>query len=39
MDQLELTWETYEFHAKELAKYEELHLSNMKKLKIFKNKK
>ncbi len=39
MDDLELAWQTYEFHAKELAKYEELHLSNMKKLKIFKNKK
>jgi len=39
MDQLELAWETYEFHSIELTKYEELHLSNMKKLKIFKNKK
>lgn len=39
MDQLELAWETCEFHSIELTKYEELHLSNMKKLKIFKNKK
>ena len=39
MDQLELAWQTYEFHAKELAKYEELQISNMKKFKIFKNKK
>lgn len=39
MDDLELAWQTYEFHSEEIHKFEELHLSNLKKLKIFKQKK
>ena len=39
MDDLELAWQTYEFHGEEIHKFEELHLSNLKKFKIFKNKK
>jgi hypothetical protein len=39
MDDLELAWQTYEFHGEEIHKFEELHLSNLKKLKIFKQKK
>jgi len=39
MDDLELAWQTYEFHGEEIHKFEELYLSNLKKFKIFKNKK
>lgn len=39
MDDLELAWQTYEFHGEEIQKFEELHLSNLKKLKILKQKK
>lgn len=38
MDDLELTWQTYEFHSSKIYELEELHLSNLKKLKIFKQK-
>ena len=35
MDDLELAWQTYEFHGEEIHKFEELYLSNLKKFKIF----
>ena len=38
MDDLELAWETYEFHGSKIYDLEQLHLSNLKKLKIFKQK-
>jgi hypothetical protein len=38
MDNLELAWQTFEFHSSTIADLEEQHLSNLKKLKIFTNK-
>lgn len=38
MDDLELAWQTYEFHGSKIYDLEQLHLSNLKKLKIFKTK-
>lgn len=38
MDDLELAWQTYEFHSVKIYDLEQLHLSNLKKLKIFKEK-
>lgn len=38
MDDLELAWQTYEFHSVKIYDLEQLHLSNLKKLKIFKQK-
>jgi len=38
MDDLELAWQTYEFHSSKIYDLEQLHLSNLKKIKIFKQK-
>jgi len=38
MDNLELAWQTFEFHSLAIAELEEQHLSNLKKLKILTNK-
>lgn len=38
MDDLELAWQTYEFHGTKIHELESLYLSNLKKLKILKQK-
>ena len=38
MDNLELAWETFEFHSSAIAELEEQHLSNLKRVKILTNK-
>ena len=38
MDNLELAWETFEFHSSSISELEEEHIKNLKKVKILINK-
>lgn len=38
MEDLELSWQTYEFHGEKIHELESTYLSNLKKLKILKQK-
>lgn len=38
MNQLDLAWETFDFHTEEIARLEALYISSMKKAKIFSKK-
>ena len=38
MDNLELAWETFEFHSASIAELEEEYLDNLKKVKVLTNK-
>ncbi len=38
MNQLDLAWETFDFHTEEIARLEALYISNIKKSKIFSKK-